>query len=246
MKRLKKGQGVAWLVVLLACIVGFGYLAWNIVTATVSGKDDFDIRLGLDLAGGVSITYQVVGDTPSSEDLNDTVTKLQKRIENELGSDSSTTEASVYPVGDDRITVEIPGVKDANALLAELGTPGSIYFIAQTDADGNQNYSYDSTTGGYKLNYDLNDLIANGSVILQGSDVKNATATNQQNQTTGATEPVVSISLTDAGTKAFADATTTAYARGESIGIYYDGQFVSVPKVNAAITDGQVCYRGYE
>ena len=71
--------------------------------------------------------------------------------------DSSTTEASVYPVGDDRITVEIPGVKDANALLAELGTPGSIYFIAQTDADGNQNYSYDSTTGGYKLNYDLND-----------------------------------------------------------------------------------------
>ena len=179
MKRLKKGQGVAWLVVLLACIVGFGYLAWNIVTATVSGKDDFDIRLGLDLAGGVSITYQVVGDTPSSEDLNDTVTKLQKRIENELGSDSSTTEASVYPVGDDRITVEIPGVKDANALLAELGTPGSIYFIAQTDADGNQNYSYDSTTGGYKLNYDLNDLIANGSVILQGSDVKNATATNQ-------------------------------------------------------------------
>lgn len=239
MKRLKKGQGVAWLVVLLACIVGFGYLAWNIVTATVSGKDDFDIRLGLDLAGGVSITYQVVGDTPSSEDLNDTVTKLQKRIENELGSDSSTTEASVYPVGDDRITVEIPGVKDANALLAELGTPGSIYFIAQTDADGNQNYSYDSTTGGYKLNYDLNDLIANGSVILQGSDVKNATATNQQNQTTGATEPVVSISLTDAGTKAFADATTTAYARGESIGIYYDGQFVSVPKVNAAITDGK-------
>ena len=244
MKRLKKGQGVAWLVVLLACIVGFGYLAWNIVTATVSGKDDFDIRLGLDLAGGVSITYQVVGDTPSSEDLNDTVTKLQKRIENELGSDSSTTEASVYPVGDDRITVEIPGVKDANALLAELGTPGSIYFIAQTDADGNQNYSYDSTTGGYKLNYDLNDLIANGSVILQGSDVKNATATNQQNQTTGATEPVVSISLTDAGTKAFADATTTAYARGESIGIYYDGQFVSVPKVNAAITDGKCVIEG--
>ena len=64
MKRLKKGQGVAWLVVLLACIVGFGYLAWNIVTATVSGEDDFDIRLGLDLAGGVSITYQCCGRYP--------------------------------------------------------------------------------------------------------------------------------------------------------------------------------------
>ena len=52
------------------------------------------------------------------------------------------------------------------------------------------------------------------------------------------------ISLTDAGTKAFADATTTAYARGESIGIYYDGQFVSVPKVNAAITDGKCVIEG--
>lgn len=244
MKRMKKGQGIAWLVVLLACIVGFGYLAFNIVTATVSDKDDYDIRLGLDLAGGVSITYQVVGDKPSTEDLNDTVTKLQKRIENELGSDSSTTEASVYPVGDDRITVEIPGVKDANALLEELGTPGSIYFIKQTDASGNQNYTYDSSIGNYKLNYKLDDLIANGSVILQGSDVKSATATNQQNQTTGATQAVVSISLTDKGTKAFADATTAAYAAGQSIGIYYDGQFVSVPKVNAAITDGKCVIEG--
>ena len=244
MKRMKKGQGIAWLVVLLACIIGFGYLAFNIVTATVSDKDDYDIRLGLDLAGGVSITYQVVGDKPSTEDLNDTVTKLQKRIENELGSDSSTTEASVYPVGDDRITVEIPGVKDANALLEELGTPGSIYFIKQTDASGNQNYTYDSSIGNYKLNYELDDLIANGSVILQGSDVKSATATNQQNQTTGATQAVVSISLTDKGTKAFADATTAAYAAGQSIGIYYDGQFVSVPKVNAAITDGKCVIEG--
>lgn len=244
MKRMKKGQGIAWLVVLLACIVGFGYLAFNIVTATVSDKDDYDIRLGLDLAGGVSITYQVVGDKPSTEDLNDTITKLQKRIENELGSDSSTTEASVYPVGDDRITVEIPGVKDANALLEELGTPGSIYFIKQTDASGNQNYTYDSSIGNYKLNYELDDLIANGSVILQGSDVKSATATNQQIQTTGATQAVVSISLTDKGTKAFADATTAAYAAGQSIGIYYDGQFVSVPKVNAAITDGKCVIEG--
>lgn len=244
MKRLKKGQGITWLVILLACIVGFGYLAAQIISATVSRKDDFDIRLGLDLAGGVSITYQVVGDTPSEEDLNDTVTKLQKRIENELGSESSTTEASVYPVGDDRITVEIPGVTDANALLEELGTPGSIYFIAQTDADGNQNYSYDSTTGAYQLNYELDDLVANGSVVLQGSDVKSADASYQQNQTTGASEPIVQITLTDAGTKAFADATMDAYANGESIGIYYDGEFVSVPQVNAAITDGSCIIEG--
>ena len=244
MKRLKKGQGIAWLVVLLACIVGFGYLAFNIITATVNKDDKYKIRLGLDLAGGVSITYQAVGDTPTTEELNDTVTKLQKRIENELGSESATTEASVYPVGDDRITVEIPGVTDANALLKELGTPGSIYFIAQTDADGNQNYEFDSATANYKLNYDIKDLVKNGSVILQGSDVKSADATYQQNDQTGASNPVVSISLTEKGTKAFADATTSAYAKRESIGIYYDGQFVSVPSVNAAITNGQCIIEG--
>ena len=126
----------------------------------------YDIDLGLDLAGGVSITYQIKEDNFTSQDVEDTIYKLQKRVE------GKSTESQVYKEGDNRITVEIPGVKDANALLAELGTPGSIYFIAQTDADGNQNYSYDSTTGGYKLNYDLNDLIANGSVILQGSDVQ--------------------------------------------------------------------------
>lgn len=246
MKRLKKGQGIAWLVVLLACIVGFGYLAFNIVTATVAKSDDYKIRLGLDLAGGVSITYQAVGDKPTDEEMNDTITKLQKRIENELGSESSTTEASVYPVGDDRITVEIPGVTDANALLEELGTPGSIYFISQTDADGNQNYEIDSTTGEYKLNAELDDLIDNGSVVLQGSDVKSADAVNQQNEQTGAVAPVVSITLNDKGTKAFADATTAAFAKGESIGIYYDGQFVSVPSVNAAITNGQCIIEGME
>ncbi len=246
MKRLKKGQGIAWLVVLLACIVGFGYLAFNIISATVNKDDKYKIRLGLDLAGGVSITYQAVGDKPTDEELNDTVTKLQKRIENELGSESSTTEASVYPVGDDRITVEIPGVTDANALLKELGTPGSIYFIAQTDEDGNQNYEFDSATASYKLNYDIKDLVKNGSVILQGSDVKSADATYQQNDQTGASSPVVSISLTEKGTKAFADATTSAYSKGESIGIYYDGQFVSVPTVNAAITNGQCIIEGME
>lgn len=246
MKRLKKGQGIAWLVVLLACIVGFGYLAFNIVTATVNKDDKYKIRLGLDLAGGVSITYQAVGDKPTDEELNDTVTKLQKRIENELGSESSTTEASVYLVGDDRITVEIPGVTDANALLKELGTPGSIYFIAQTDEDGNQNYEFDSATASYKLNYDIKDLVKNGSVILQGSDVKSADATYQQNDQTGASSPVVSISLTEKGTEAFADATTSAYSKGESIGIYYDGQFVSVPTVNAAITNGQCIIEGME
>ena len=82
-----------------------------------------DIKLGLDLAGGVSITYQAVGDeAPSAEDMADTVYKLQKRVE------GYSTEAEVYQEGSDRINIEIPGVSDANAILAELGKPGSLQF----------------------------------------------------------------------------------------------------------------------
>lgn len=82
-----------------------------------------DIKLGLDLAGGVSITYQAVGDeAPSAEDMADTVYKLQKRVE------GYSTEAEVYQEGSDRINIEIPGVTDANSILTELGKPGSLEF----------------------------------------------------------------------------------------------------------------------
>ena len=58
------------------------------------------------------------------------------------------------------------------------------------------------------------------------------------------TENVVSLSLTDEGTTKFAEATAKAYENSESIGIYYDGRFVSVPNVNNEITDGQAQITG--
>ena len=87
------------------------------------------IKQGLDLAGGVSITYEVVGEEdPSPEDMADTVYKLQKRVE------VYSTEALVYQEGTKRINIEIPGVSDANTILEELGKPGSLVFM---DVDGN-------------------------------------------------------------------------------------------------------------
>ena len=139
MKRLKKGQGIAWLVAFIVILGLLGYYAAIVLMGTINKNED-SLKLGLDLDGGVSITYEAVGDTPTDEQMQDTILKLQQRIENDLGEESSTTEANVYRVGDKRITVEIPGVSDANALLEELGTPGTLYFIAQRDNDGNENY----------------------------------------------------------------------------------------------------------
>ncbi|MDC7280198.1 protein translocase subunit SecDF [Butyrivibrio fibrisolvens] len=240
MKRLKKGQGIAWLVAFVVILGLLGYYAFTVITGTIKENDD-SLKLGLDLDGGVSITYEAVGDKPTDEQMADTILKLQQRIENDLGEESSTTEANVYRVGDDRITVEIPGVSDANALLEELGTPGTLYFIAQKDNDGNENYTYgtdENGQAGYVLNYDIQTLIDNGSVICTGKEVTAAQGRAEQDKTTSATKYVVTLQFNDEGTKAFGDATTVAALAGETIGIYYDGQFVSVPKVNEAITTG--------
>ena len=110
----KKGKGLLSLFIILVALAGFTYLAY------VSLKQ---IKLGLDLAGGVSITYQTKIDNPSDEDMADTVYKLQQRVE------GYSTEAEVYREGNNRINIDIPGVSDANAILEELGKPGSLVFM---------------------------------------------------------------------------------------------------------------------
>ena len=111
-----KGKGAAGLLILLAALVGFIYLAY----LTVSQNK---IKLGLDLAGGVSITYQTVDPNPSDQDMRDTIYKLQQRV------GSYSDEAQVYQEGTNRINIDIPGVSDANTILEELGKPGSLQFI---------------------------------------------------------------------------------------------------------------------
>ncbi len=242
---MKKSKGVAIIAIILACLIGLGYYTSTIMSATSTSQKKTDnkteaegIKLGLDLSGGVSITYRIKDKNPSKKDINDTVAKLEERAE------SYSTEYAVYPVGDDRITVEIPGVYDANAVLEDLGSPGSLYFIVQKDSDGNENYSYDSSTGEYKLNYDIQDLVDNGSVIMDGNDVKSANAAYNQSSSTSTKEPVVQLTLKKKAADVFGEATTKAASSGESIGIYYDDHFISVPKVESAIKDGSCVING--
>ncbi len=241
---MKKSRAVVSLIVYVLILGLLGYTAVFGVGSDKSGAAE-SIKLGLDLAGGVSITYQVVGDEdPSAEDMSDTIYKLQQRV------DGYSTEGQVYQQGTDRINIEIPGVTDANAILEELGKPGSLYFIAQTDSEGNNNYDmgYGVDAEGnmvpqYQLNKTLEELEADGSIVLTGTEVDGAQARAQQDSM-GNLENVVSLSFNEAGRQAFADATTKAFENGETIAIYYDGEFVSVPNVQAAITDGNAVITG--
>ncbi len=236
---MKKSKAIIILLCALLILLGVGYVDLNGVDAEGTASAS-DISLGLDLAGGVSITYQVVGDEePDATDMADTIAKLQKRVEN------YSKEAIVYQEGTDRINIEIPGVTDANKILEELGRPGSLYFIAETDKDGNANYSMQAVTDAqgnvsyaYALNKTIDELKADGSIMLEGTDVKTATAGSIKDQTMGNSTYAVDLVMTEEGTKKFEEATRNAYEKGETLGIYYDGSFVSVPSVKGVFSDG--------
>ena len=196
-----------------------------------------NIKKGLDLEGGVSITYETDDPNPSASDMSDTRYKLQQRV------DQYSTESNVYQEGDNRITVEIPGVTNADEILEGLAAPGSLYFIAQVGSDGTQNYSLNSETGEYELNKTIDELREDGSIVCEGSDVTDASGVMEQGST-GLQQAIVKLSFSKEGAEKFAEATQTAYTNNQTIGIYYDGRFISVPGVNAVIDDGEAIIEG--
>ena len=197
---MKKKQSVLILIVCAVLTVLLGYTAIRGWGPTGTGSMA-NIRTGLDLSGGVSITYQSATPNPSQEDMQDTIYKLQQRV------DQYSTEALVYQQGTDQINIEIPGENDANAILEELGKPGSLTF---QDEDGN--------------------------TVLEGTDIADAQGLSSIDQQTGQRQYVVELTMTDAGTRKFAQA--TAANVGKTISIVYDGEVISSPNVRNAITGG--------
>ena len=230
---MKKSKGIVVLLLTAIITVFLCYTAGIGLGPTGTGSVK-NIKTGLDLSGGVSITYQAKDSNPSAEDMSDTVYKLQKRVE------QYSTEAQVYKEGSDRIAVEIPGVTDADAILNDLGKPGSLCFITMTDDDGNANFS--STGSGYVLARSLDEIRESGSVVLEGTDVKDAQGGAFQSDKNSSREYAVSLTLTDEGKTKFADATEANV--GKQIAIVYDNQILSAPKVNEAITGGQAQITG--
>ena len=231
---MKKNKGIISLVATVLVIILLGVTAVTGLGKNGAGAAK-NINLGLDLEGGVSITYQVKGETPSQEDMDDTRYKLQRRVE------QYSTEATVYQEGSDRLSIEIPGVKDANKILDELGQPGSLYFIREKGSDGMPNYGA-GQDGKPVLTRTIEELEADGSIVLKGSDVKNAQAGTVEDEMKNR-QYVVSLTLNKEGTDKFAEATTKAAGK-ETIAIYYDGELISVPFVNNPITGGEAQITG--
>jgi len=206
-----------------------------------------DISLGLDLAGGVSITYQAVKEDPTTEEMEDARYKLMKRAE------GKSTESAVYIEGTNRINVDIPNVTDANRILEEMGKVGSIYFIYGMGDDGILNIAYNEETGKIDtLARSMEEIIASGNVVLDGSDIADARAYIDNSEVTP--RYLVNLILQESGVSKFAEATakvskyytSTSYDPRNIIAIVYDGVVQSAPRVQHVINSDQAVIEGQE
>ena len=158
MKKTKR-KAVINLIIFFLLLAGGIYMAIAGVGQNESGKTA-NVPLGLDLQGGLSVTYEIQDEKPTSDEIKATVDKLQRRV------DAYSSEGEVYQEGNDRITVEIPlntEKVDAHDVLDELGQPGQLLFL------DSENY----TIWQQNQNNGTNDAY---EAVLTGSDIKNAQA----------------------------------------------------------------------
>lgn len=215
-----KKKGLLQLFAIIAIIGLCSYITLVGITDAHKGSAQ-NIKLGLDLAGGVSITYEAANGTPSATEMKDTIHMMQQRAE------VYSTESSVVQEGDDRIVIEIPGVENADEVLSSLGKEGSLDFVAEDD-----------------ISFDKNNKPTYKKIVCSGKHIKNAEATTQQDEATKNKEYVVSLTFNAKGAKRFAEATKEAYPTRKKIYILYDGKVISSPQVQAEIQDGKAVISG--
>ena len=216
MKKTKR-KAVINLIIFFLLLAGGIYMAIAGVGKNESGKTA-NVPLGLDLQGGLSVTYEIQDEKPTSDEIDATVDKLQRRV------DAYSSEGEVYQEGNDRITVEIPlntEKVDAHDVLDELGQPGQLLFLDSGNYTIWQKNQNNGTNDAYEA-------------VLTGSDIKNAQAGVDDSGTVK--DYVVQLQFTEEGAQKFA--TATAANIGKPIYIIYDGKVASAPTVQSAITDG--------
>ena len=222
-----KTKGALQILLVVVLIAAFAYVAVAGIGGAHKGKAQ-NIRLGLDLKGGVSVTYQANKANPTDQEMDDTVYKMQKRVED------VSTEAAVYKEGSNRITIDIPGVSNSAEILKKLGNAGSLQFIMYSDLKAKDGGT--SPAEGDEVTFDKKN------VKLDGSMIKEAKATTEQDQSTGATENVVEVTFNSKGSKKFGEITEANV--GSQMAIVYDNKLVSAPTIKSAITEGKCTISG--
>ncbi len=242
----------------------------NFSLGPLSFNKDIKVHEGLDLQGGLQVLLQAKtvdanGNPapPAPADLDATRFIIENRV-NGLG----VSEPIVQIQGDDKIIVELPGLSDPDQAIKTFGQTGRLEFIdagdtylqpgtkvqttypelwpvspdkltvAPTSTVSGTNSSAVGATGTVSSTGTISDTTTattKYATVVTGEHL--ASAELASNQTTG--EPVVSFSLTSDGSRRFLDYTSKNV--GKYLAIVLDGQVISSPRVNSAISDsGQI------
>ncbi|MBQ8687804.1 MAG: SecD/SecF family protein translocase subunit [Ruminococcus sp.] len=200
----------------------------DIVTTYVHGVDD--IRLGIDIQGGVDVTFEPADGADATEEQMDAALETIKyRLITQNINDSET----YVDYNSHRIIVRFPWQAgeqnfDPEAAVKELGEMAELSFCYGSE------YGYDEE----------GNTVPAGAVVLTGADVEEAGVGATQDQTTGAATYVVTLELTDDGATKFHDATSALYAEGGTISIWMDNTMISAPTVNSVISNGECTIEG--
>lgn len=216
----KKGKSwplfvVAILIVVFSLTAIFGVSYQYGDTKNIYIKGASDIRFGIDIRGGVDVTFMPAGDVDATPEQ---MTAAKTVIEDRLVGLGITDYESYVDSNKDRIIVRFPwktGEADFNPQTAidEIGTTAKMVFRKGSTADGEE--------------------------ILSGDDVTSANAA--YNETEGW---VVQLKFNSAGAAAFADATTEQAANNGTISIWLDDTNISTATVDEAITGGEAIIKG--
>ncbi|MDE6519666.1 MAG: MMPL family transporter [Ruminococcus sp.] len=215
----------------VSSVLGLDYLFGDNTKTIIKGVDD--IRLGIDIKGGVDVTFAPADDIDVTDEQLDAATqKIKTRLsalginDNELYSDNKS----------DRIIVRFPwqageSEYDAEEAVKELGEMAELTFRKGTDS----------------VTDDSGNTVPTGELVLNGDDVEKA-GYAQQPDSNGNLEYVVTLKLTsggdDSGTEKFANATAELNGTGTPISIWMDNTMISYPSVNSIITNGEAVITG--
>lgn len=219
---MKGNNGVKFFLV-IAVIAALTYIAFTSNFFGIPVKGAADIRPGIDINGGINATLYADATKPTQDQLDAAKTVINKRLDKLSIFDRQVA----TDVNNGSIVVEIPwkpGEKDydPDKAIAEIGKTALLTFqeVDPAKIDSNGNYIEDAENK------------PTGKVLVQGTDVLDATP--QKNTENGGMQ--VSLKLSPDGVKKFADATQKLLHK--PIAIYLDDQFISAPRVDSVITNG--------
>ena len=208
-------------------VVGLDYMYGDNVKTIIKGVND--IRLGIDIKGGVDVTFAPSGDYDADEKQLDSATEVVKTRLTSLGINDNEVYSDAKS---DRIIVRFPWQAgesdfDPEAAVKELGEMASLTFRKGTDTTTDEN----------------GEEIPSGEIVIEGADISSAASEYLPNES-GEYEHRVRLDLNESGTSKFAAATAELAGSDTPISIWMDNTMISAPSVNSVITDGTAIITG--